>query len=439
MLIKFLKSKDRNIEQLQKLISKKSPTKLKALCEDIGFKGFQNKSKNDLIELLLSEPKILNSRVNKNWWVKYDNFIYFIISAFLAIILIIWGSDIKESYDNWSTNETVVQDPDEVVVKYDFVMFPSKNYFDRWKEDYNFKMGLPKYARNFDTDSINKRYKVKAKGNWVPHPDTIDKRGITRLGFKTIDSLLADSLYPDNYNFIPITHRDAENIGFISDYIEIRKSNIYEKKAVFKVITTDSLRLAQFKHKSSEKSYYYDFEGISIDLIIETYLLNERRNEYIFDRGKDQNQNRISVFFNEDNNICFRVVDNNSDIFMLKVTGQFNDEILFLNFRFDPWKNKLSMEINESGSITNEFSEIDFKDSRDSTRVGNALNSPYYGGHFGLIYLKINHIYNLGNSNLQKIITQYHFDAEEATFYTDDFKGISGIKMDAPHPKVLIK
>jgi TPR repeat protein len=83
----FFKSKDISIEQLNKLISKKSVTKLRGICEDIGFKGFQNKSKDELVELLLTEPTKLNALVNKSWWSEHHNHIYFLITIILSVVI----------------------------------------------------------------------------------------------------------------------------------------------------------------------------------------------------------------------------------------------------------------------------------------------------------------------------------------------------------------
>jgi hypothetical protein len=424
----LFKSKNRNITQLQKLISKKSNTKLKALCEDMEFKGFHNKSKDDLIKLLLTEPKKLNTLVNRNWWVKYHNHVYFIITVLLAFALVIWGPDIKEYYDNNAKTETLVQNINEDVAKYELLMFPSKNFFDKWKEDYNFEIGRPQYARNSQTDQLINNWTIKKEGTWYPHLDENDKRGITFPNNITDKTFLFDSAYQNKYNFKLITHREAESIGFFSDYVAARKSNIYEKKAIFKEISSDSTQRSQFKQKISEKSYFFDFEGYNIDLIATTHSKNNRRNKYIFDYGIERNRNRISAFFNIDYNICFRVIDDNSDIFMLKLTGQFKSKLLYLNFRYNPKKNILAIEINESGFITAEFNEIKFKGNnpRNLFRIGNSVVAPFYGLDFTLRYLEFNIINNLPNSNLQMITTQTRFDWDESTKLIDSSNRIIG-------------
>ena len=55
-------------KQLRKVLAQKSVSRLKTFYEEIGLKGYHSKSKDDLIELLLTEPKEPTLLLKGNWW-----------------------------------------------------------------------------------------------------------------------------------------------------------------------------------------------------------------------------------------------------------------------------------------------------------------------------------------------------------------------------------
>ncbi|MBO0322328.1 hypothetical protein J0X14_08475 [Muricauda sp. CAU 1633] len=429
----FFRPASRNTEQLRGKISKKSSTKLKALCEDMGFKSFQNKAKEELIDLLLTEPAELNKQVNKSWSNRYPTLFNFVLTVLISVLTIIWGPKLKEAYDNMTTEAPPVSKNTNQNKKFAFLMFDSTDYFEKWKREYNFVAGFPKFTRNLDTDAVSKKIALTGIKNAVSHPFADDTRLIVSLDSEVIDSLLKDSLYQKKYNFVPITHRQAENMGFISDYIEQRKAFLAEKELQLEDIKVDSLFRPIFKNRLNSNNYYSGFKGLAVNMVILTKLGKERRNEYLFDYGNNKNRNRISVYFNEDNYLCMRIIDNNSDVFILKVIGNFDNRLLFLNMGFNWGDNALSIRVDDSILIEQEFeSKIDFiQDKSSETVLGNSLDH-YYGCSFSMRYLKFDVVHSIALNGSKLVYNWQEIDMDEANVFVDDNMKISRIVGKAP-------
>jgi hypothetical protein len=430
--MRILKPAKRNPKRLRKILEQETRTTLKSHCQELKFKNFQNKSKDDLVNLLLTKPIELDKLIQKGWWDKYQKHIA-IVSLIIGIAGFFGWDVLKEAYNNLTAKDNEVITNNASSEKFSFLMFPSKDSFKQWTTDYNFKSGFPKHARSIDTDTINKDFIFTGIKDGFKHPYVNDKRIIVSLDTEIIDSLITDSTYQNKHKFIPISHRQAENMGFISDFIEQRKIYLVEKELNIVDAKVDSLFRPIFKSRLTGKNYYSGFNGLMVNMIIQTDLGKERRNEYLFDYGNHKSRNRLSVYFNEDNYLCLRIIDDNSDVFILMATGNFDERVLFLNLGFNWTDNSLSIRLNDSILLEHAFdNEIDFVQDKSSKGVlGNSIDH-YYGCRFSLRYIKLDIVHNIALNGSKLINTWFEVDMNENDVFVDDKMNIAGFSNESP-------
>lgn len=73
------------------------------------------------------------------------------------------------------------------------------------------------------------------------------------------------------------------------------------------------------KLDSKNDPYHENNQGFSFYLALSTNEIVELRRKFIFDFGESENSNRISLYFDSENNLIFRIIDKNGEFNICKV------------------------------------------------------------------------------------------------------------------------
>jgi hypothetical protein len=113
----------------------------------------------------------------------------------------------------------------------------------------------------------------------------------------------------------------------------------------------DSILSAQLKNLTlfSVPEFSQSYPGYSFQMMIYLEKQKTKRRKFIFDSGEFQDRNRISLYLDENNNLCFRIIDQNKESHTLVVpegkdTFRF-DELMFLVCEYVIIGNKSLMKI----------------------------------------------------------------------------------------------
>lgn len=225
-----------------------------------------------------------------------------------------------------------------------FLIFENKKYFDLWHNEASFRTGLPKYPRNLVTNEINENILINKYANWKKHPNPEDTR--IRCGF---DNKLPNDLLDKNaelkYHFFKASYSEAEEMGFISDNIKIISEEMFDFIApkVSEISEYDNLEKIITPRKWSITPEY------NFEFVVILFRRKEARNKYIFDLGSINNKSRISIYLDREDNLCFRVIDENSISRLLRIKHDVFDKKIRLNLKFAKHTEKSYMEVYING------------------------------------------------------------------------------------------
>jgi hypothetical protein len=299
------------------------------------------------------------------------------------------------------------------------LLFKDRVSFDNWINDVNFKLGYPKHSRSAKTDEVrNDVTGTLTYADPKAHPDKNDKRIVCRIKEEDIAAFINDAAQK-KYNFTRISFREAEEIGFFSDRIDLKNEEIKE----FKIGT-----LAKFidnYEEESQKAFTSD-TGISFDLFIKISFMSENRNKYILDFTSGLlNQNRLSIFLDKQNNLCFRIIDNQKQSYIMNVGNTNIQDFMYLHCKYHEDTKLLTMLIN--GKEIGRFllpKGIEFILDSYKITIGGNLNGEYNCA-FTLLYLSALKVDN----GKAYILTRLNPSKAENVFKTDDGR-VSHIKSE---------
>lgn len=222
-----------------------------------------------------------------------------------------------------------------------FLVFQNMQFFDIWHQEVMFRLGLPKQARKLSTNEIANRYTVKQYANWKRHPDSSDQR-IKCSYNEDIPTDLIDEKAESKYKFIKVSHGDLEEMGFIKDKPNIVGEELFEFHAPD--ITESKEYLTPIINRPWVIFPEYNFE-----FILCLYRNAEIRKKYIVDLGFIENKSRISIYLDNEDCLCFRIIDENSKSYILRVQHNLFNKKFQFNFKFGGNTKKSYMEIYVNG------------------------------------------------------------------------------------------
>src|SRR3990170_5181400 len=310
----------------------------------------------------LSKPKNLSKKPSiytkfENYWksnklLTISVIIFLIIVGVHTFIQALYGikNFYEDVFDLFSPNSDLViqnanstnftNNTDSLNLKC-FLLFSNKNQFDIWHQEVQFRLGLPKHPRNLLTKEIGDEFTVKQYANWRKNLDTSDNRVI--CGFNTrVPKDLIDEQAEKKYAFIKVSYKHAEEMGFIKDKPSIFTQEIFQY-TIPDLPVYEVLKTPEVSRKPTVTPEY------NIELVIILHKQFELRNKYIFDLGSIDNKSRISVYLDKDNYLCFRVIDENSKAYIVKLSNIIFERQLQFNFKFAKHPSISYMEIYLNG------------------------------------------------------------------------------------------
>lgn len=309
-------------------------------------KGFQNE--NNL------RHNLEDNQLNKfeTWW-KNKKILVIIVIVFVvltgigALIQALYGiANFYKDVENLIVSEQTIPVEDkntnvDSIESNGFLIFQDKSKFDNWHQDVIFRLGLPKYPRNLVTNEIDQNYSVIQYANWKKHPNPEDNRG--RCGYnERLPKDFIDNNAEIKYKFIKASYSDLEEMGFISD-----KPNIIEKE-VFIFDIPDIPEAIKYTKPRTERTWVTSPE-YNIEFVIILFKRKELRNKYLSDLGSFDNKSRISVYLDKEDFLCFRVIDENSKAYIIKLSHNLFDKKYQLNFKYGFYYDRSYMEVYING------------------------------------------------------------------------------------------
>jgi len=294
--------------------------------------------------------KILN-------WIKNNKVLSIIVVILIVLVFLIgFANGIFDFYNNFFNykNSEVANSTksksDSIIPEQNYLVFHTEEDFDKWHKEVNFKRGLPRHGRNLKTDEVNLKITTKKYTYAEAHPDPQNKKVF--CGFdEGVPNELINETAEKKYDFIKVTHRDLEEMGFISDKIEVISENV----STFKIekipyLTNHVKGFTELYNSSNFKKLLAitpeKIPGLSFHLFIRLKKNLKNRNKYIFDYGTSMSKDRISLYLDKNNNLCFRVISVDSHAFTVKIIQKINtynvNELFYLNCRLG-YSNNLSI------------------------------------------------------------------------------------------------
>lgn len=222
-----------------------------------------------------------------------------------------------------------------------FLVFPDKSRFENWHKDVVFRLGLPKYPRNLATNEVDQKYLVKQYANWKKHPNSSDHRVLCGYNERLPKDLI-DKNAELKYKFFKASYSDIEEMGFIKD-----KPNIVDQE-IFNFNIPEIPELKKYTPPKIGRNWLttpeYNFEFIMI-----LFQREELLNKYLTDLGSIENKSRISVYLDREDFLCFRVIDENSKAYIIKLSHNLFDKKYQFNFKYGFHSDKSYMEIYING------------------------------------------------------------------------------------------
>ncbi len=253
-----------------------------------------------------------------------------------------------------------------------YLLFKDQANFDNWHSLVMFKLGIPSYSRSFLTDEVEPNatrnlYYVKCKrlsGGSDPR--------VTCTFDNQVPLELLDPDAQEKYSFTKISFRQAEEIGFLNDRLKLASEEVKELRAEIGPNQSTS------NHADDVQKGFSPDTGISFDLFLSVDPLHKNRNQYVVDFGAVPNRNRISLFIDRDQAMCFRLIDDKKRSYILKLGVYETEDFLHLHCKYN--ENKNSMEASINGEEIGCFflqEDVVFKRGTQRLIIGGNLNGEY--------------------------------------------------------------
>jgi len=330
----------------------------------------------------------LNSDPSENWferfvfWYKNNKFIASIVIVCITIIgigtlierligLANFSRDVVGYFNSEPTISDLKKDSTNLS---NFLIFSDKSSFDEWHKEVVFRLGLPKYSRNLGTNEIDDNYIVRQYSNWRKHPNHNDNRILCGFG-KRLPIDLINETAEIKYKFIKATFSEIEEMGFIKDLPKLIGQEI------FPYDIPDMPEMTTYTPPFINRPLYITPE-YNMEFQVILFQRHEYRNKYIFDIVSVENRNRISIYLDKEDYLCYRVIDSTSKAHIIKLSHKLFNKKYQLNFKFANCPDKSYMEIYINGiavAIQNFDYRIPFYFyNSNKTYVGANLDRMYF-------------------------------------------------------------
>jgi hypothetical protein len=247
------------------------------------------------------------------------------------------------------------------------------NLFDSWHKDVMFRVGVPRYARRLATNEIDTNYVLRQYAEWHRHPDSSDQR--IRCGYdENLPADLIDKNAEWKYGFIKASYSEAEEMGFIKDRPKIVSEQVYDA-----IIPEIGDLTADAKLDTGRTANVYP--EFNFEFIVALGKVVGFRNKYLVDLGCVDNRNRISLYLDREDFLCFRVIDSTSNSYVIRMSHAPLDKRFQIRCKFakHPQMSYLEVYINETPVSIQRFNyRIPFwYYNKNMMFVGGDLDSTY--------------------------------------------------------------
>jgi len=249
-----------------------------------------------------------------------------------------FGSNVAAYFKSEPTISNVKKDSTNLYI---FLIFSDKSSFDEWHKEVVFRLGLPKYSRNLGTNEIDDNYIVRQYSNWRKHPNPRDNRILCGFG-KRLPIDLINEAAGIKYKFIKATYSEIEEMGFIRDQPNLIGQEVFPYN--IPDMPEMTIYIPPFLNRPMEITPEYNME---FQVIL--FQRHEYRNKYIFDLGSVENRNRISIYLDKEDYLCYRVIDSTRKAHIIKLSHKLFNKKYQLNFKFAKSPDKSYMEIYVNG------------------------------------------------------------------------------------------
>lgn len=293
-----------------------------------------------------------------------------------------------------------------------YLIFEDSTTFRTWHNEVIFIQLLPKYARNLSTDKVSKDVFQSTFINMRKHPNKNDPRVYCSLGNLSHKEFI-DSSAQRRYKFVRVSHKDLEDLGFVNDNVDLISEDAKDVYGVYGVPSYVTNDLSVSRTTVVYPEWNFEFR-------MKLKKIKENRNAYISDLGSDLNRNRISIFLDNKDRLCFRVIDKNSKAYTIRLNYQMYDSFRHYTFKFARSPRFSYLEVYINGILAG-FKHYDyeipifFKTENLHQFIGASLEKSYFGK---LSALQIKVFQTLEDRE----IVRFFVDMERQTsiYYIDD-------------------
>jgi len=140
-----------------------------------------------------------------------------------------------------------------------------------------------------------------------------------------------------------------------------------------------------------------EYSGYSVSLMATIYNRIYDRQAYIFDIGNDINKERLSLYINKSDELCFRIIDSNEEIRTISVnssTGYFRfNKLMFITCEYGEKDNKSFQRILINGKEVEKYLySSNLQLAKKIKLVGSTIGADLRGNNCSNILLKTNSI-----------------------------------------------
>lgn len=179
-----------------------------------------------------------------------------------------------------------------------------------------------------------------------------------------------------------ITKKDLEPLAKQTDIEDIRQQMLMIESELNKnLINADTV----------------DYSGYSINLMVTIYKKIYNGQAYVLDIGNYLNKERLSLYINKSNELCFRVIDGNEEIRTITVsssTGYFSfNRLMFITCEYGEKDNKSFQRILINGKEVEKYSySSNLHLAKKIKLVGSTIGADLRGNNCSSILLKMDAI-----------------------------------------------
>ena len=182
-----------------------------------------------------------------------------------------------------------------------------------------------------------------------------------------------------------ITEKDLEPLAKQHDIDDLKQQMLrIESELTKNLINADTL----------------EYPGYSISFMIAIYNNEYNRKAYVFDMGNEINKERLSLYINKSNELCFRIIDSSEEVRTISVnqsTGYFTfNRLMFITCEYGEKDNKSFQRILINGKEVENYNySSNLRLSKIIKLVGSTIGADLLGKNCSSILVKTHAIAHL--------------------------------------------